>query len=578
MPEFVKRYKRYAQILSVFAKHDFGFLVDSLGLGKLFQSKELPKSEDKKETEEEVSSAALVKTNASDTELAQKAEETEKGDALTIAERLRMAFEELGPTFVKMGQLLSTRPDLIPRAYIVEFRKLQDHVTGISFSQVKEVIESELGGTIEDTFSSFEEEALAAASIAQVHRCVLKDGQQAVVKVQRPGIEETIRLDLTILYAMARLAQHSSMAESIDMVRIVQEFERSILRELDFTSEGRLTEEFAQNFADDPEVHIAEIYWDYSSRRVLAMEFLDGINVSDVEALKEKGVDGRKLAKKICMVTLKQIFAQGLFHADPHPGNLMVLEGEVLGILDFGMIGRFDRYTLSMLRDLMIDVVRQDHVSMASHLLDHDIVGFDVDMRSLRGDIRSLFRNVASMPMAQASEALQKFIVEHKLQFPADLFFLDKTFGTLDGTIRLLAPTLNLGSIAEEFTSGAGVGIKDLEPMVKDLAVRVLQDAEALVEMPVLTRRIMKRIDAGFLGVQAELHISKSTYAVLNRLGLKFFLFITAITCFIFSWITRDVGAVGIPGGMHLHTSLLTSGAILLVITFWSMWKAGKET
>ncbi len=555
MVEFVTRYKRYAQITAALARHDFGYLSDRMGFGKLFAAEDaLPPDEEGK-----------VGDGIS-----------QPSRPLSGPERLRMVCEELGPTFVKMGQILSTRPDLLPKPYITELRKLQDHASKIPFEEVKRVVEEEMGKEINEIFPTFEQKPLAAASIAQVHRCTLPDGTQAVAKVLRPGIEEQIRMDLSILYGMARLANRSRFAETIDKVKVVQEFERVILRELDFVSEGHLTEEFARNFEDDSKVHIARIYWEYSAQRLLTMEFLDGVNISQLDAHHKQEVDTRELAKRVVMVTLKQIFRDGLFHADPHPGNLMLLPEGVLGILDFGMIGRFDRQTLAMLRAIAFDVIRRDHVSMAAHLLDYDIVGHDVDMRKLREDLRALLRDVASMPVAQASEVLQSFVVEHKLHIPADLFLLDKTFGTLDGTIRVLDPNIDLRAVAEDFGTEVGMRVLDIETMVKQLGMRILQDADAIVEMPVLLRRIMRRVDEGHFATRTRIQIDNETYARLNKLGLNMLTGATGITSLIFAWITRNATGILLPFGINLPSLLLVAGGLLLFITAWSLWK-GKR-
>ncbi len=539
MTEFVTRYKRYAQIMAVIARHDFGYLSDRMGLGKLFGERDAVPPDGEGKDGEDISQE--IKT-------------------LSAPERLRMVCEELGPTFVKMGQILSTRPDLLPRPYVLELRKLQDNVSTIPFDEVKTVIEAEMGKDLNEIFPTFDETPLAAASIAQVHRCTLPDGTQAVAKVQRPGIEEQIRMDLSILYGMARLANRSSFAETIDKVKVVQEFERVILCELDFTAEGHLTEEFARNFQDDPKVHIARVFWEYSSRRVLTMEFLDGVNISQLDAQQKADVDTRDLAKRVVMITLKQIFRDGLFHADPHPGNLMLLPDGVLGILDFGMIGRFDRHTLAMLRAIAFDVIRRDHDSMAAHLLDYDIVGPDVDMRKLREDLRLLFRNISSMPTAQASETLQRFVVEHQLHVPADLFFLDKTFGTLDGTIRLLDPDIDFQAIAEDFGAEQGMKLLDVEAMAKELGLRILQDADAIVEMPVLLRRIMRRADEGHFTIRTRLRLDDETNARLNKLGLNLLTGVSGLTALMFAWFTRSATDVPLPLGITLPSLLLVTG------------------
>ncbi|MDJ0653843.1 MAG: AarF/UbiB family protein [Xanthomonadales bacterium] len=555
MVEFVTRYRRYAQITAAFARHDFGYLSDRMGFSKLFTGDEALSPYDER-TEGETPSQPIR--------------------PLSAPERLRMVCEELGPTFIKMGQILSTRPDLLPKPYITELRKLQDHASKIPFEEVKEVVETEMGKELKEIFPTFEEKPLAAASIAQVHRCTLPDGTQAVAKVLRPGIEEQIRMDLSILYGMARLANRSRFAETIDKVRVIQEFERVILRELDFVAEGQLTEEFARNFQDDSKVHIARIFWDYSAQRLLTMEFLDGVNISQLDVHDKQEVDTRELAKMVVMVTLKQIFRDGLFHADPHPGNLMLLPDGVLGILDFGMIGRFDRHTLAMLRAIVFDVIQRDHVSMAAHLLDYDIVGHDVDMRKLREDLRLLFRNIASMPRAQASEALQSFVIEHELHIPADLFLLDKTFGTLDGTIRLLDPRFDLQAVAEDFGAEEGMKVLDIETMAKELGMRIFRDADAIVEMPVLLRRIMRRVDEGHFATRTRIQIDDKTYARLNKLGLNLFTGATGIAALIFAWFTRAATDILLPFGIKLPSLLLVAGGLLVFITTWSLWKGKK--
>ncbi|MCB9641545.1 MAG: AarF/ABC1/UbiB kinase family protein [Myxococcales bacterium] len=552
--------------MSVFAKHDFGYVFEHAGLNKLFGG-------GKEEADEgEALAAEVARQEGKSLELSKVPE------PLTIPQRLRLAFEELGPTFVKMGQILSTRPDMLPRPYIDEFRKLQDNVGAIPFQDIKEVVEKELGSSLEDRFQSFSEEPLAAASIGQVHRCILSDGREAVLKVQRPGIEDTIKMDLSILYAMARIGNLSSLSEAIDLIRVVQEFERVILRELDFTSEGHLTEEFAQHYTEDPEVKIASIYWDYSTRHLLAMEFLKGTNISDLETLRKKGVDLEKMARKIVTLTMRQIFVDGLFHADPHPGNLMVLEGSVLGIIDFGMVGRFDRYTLRMLRELTFDIVQQDHVSMAIHLLDHDLVGYDADMRELRQDIRKMFRDISSQSMAQASEMLQKFILRHKLRFPADLFFLDKTFGTLDGTVRLLSPNFSYHAVMSDFTKELTFDVKSMDEALKALGFRLLQDMDALVELPILMRRLLRRAEAGHLEVHNALSVTPQTFSMINRLLLRLFGCFGGTTLLLVAgWLLATRPNSAALGGIGVEWWLLWTGIASLSLSLWSFWRDGRN-
>jgi len=457
-------------MLGLAVQHDLAFVLDALGL------------------------SSMVPANF-------QAPEGESG--LTEPERVKRLFEALGPTFVKMGQILSTRPDLIPPAYIAEFKKLQDSVGPIPFEEIRAVAEEDLGKTLEEAFAEVDPEPLASASIGQVHVVVLTDGKKAAMKVQRPGIERVIRQDLAILRGIATLAKGSGLAEPLDPVAIVREFERSILRELDYIVEGRATDMFREQHAGDDQIVVPEVYWDQCAKRVLTMEFVDAVKVSDIARLREAGHDTARIAAKLVDVILEQIFIFGRFHADPHPGNLMVLADGRLALIDFGMSGHFDRSTRHALIEIIADVASGDHHQLADHLLAHDILGYDADLRAVRKELRELFRSVdGGAGMHELMELFIGFIVQHKLDFPPDLFFLDKVFGTLDGAVKTLDPKLRVRDLARSFVPRMVAGsTDDWQTMLTDLVRRVVETDQQLIQLPGKAGRLLDRADAGHFRV-----------------------------------------------------------------------------
>ena len=492
MSGFLARQRRYGQMLALLTKHDMGFLLDALGLHRL-----VPEA---------------FRGQPVDGAIA----------ALSEPERVRVLFEELGPTFVKMGQILSTRPDLVPKPYIEQFKRLQDHAKQLPFADIKGVVEDELG-PVDEAFASVSEEPLAAASIGQVHEVTLKDGTAAVIKVQRPGIEATIRLDLALMQSFAELADRVGALGPIKAVAIVREFERSILAELDFVVEGRRTDSFREQHAADAYIVVPKVFWDTSRKRVLTLELIRGTKISEIERLREGGHDLKLVAKQLVHTVLRQVMIYGLFHADPHPGNIMILEDSRIALLDFGMSGRFDRYTRAALTDLARDIAERDHVKLADHLLQYGLAGYDADQRTLQHDIRELFRMMeGGVPLAQASEAFMKFIVTNHISFPPDLFFLDKVFGTLDGAVKTLDPDLSMGALAKSFLPElAKATVLDPKAFLRDLVTRLMAADQAIVALPADLRRVLLRLDAGHLTTKVEHSLGTTGTRQLSRMVAK---------------------------------------------------------
>ncbi|MHB1167530.1 MAG: ABC1 kinase family protein, partial [Carboxydocellales bacterium] len=321
---------------------------------------------------------------------------------LSFGQRFRRALEELGPTFVKLGQLLSTRPDLLPPELFLELEHLQDMVHPISFSQVKMVLETELGMEYQKVFDYIDEEPLGAASIGQVHRGRLTTGEEVVIKIQRPGIEGNVKTDLEILFDTARLVQaKTKWGAFYQVVDMVEEFANSIKEELDYTIEGRNADRFYGNFANDPTVKFPKVFWEFSSSRVLIMEYLAGIKINNFTALKEKGYNLSRVAKNTATAIFRQIYIHGFFHADPHPGNLAVTEGETVIFMDFGQVGRLEDDLRAKLVGLVLAVVRQDSQAIVELLLEIGEAHESVDKSKLSKDINRLMNNYYDLPLRQ---------------------------------------------------------------------------------------------------------------------------------------------------------------------------------
>jgi len=372
-------------------------------------------------------------------------------------ERFRLALEELGPTFVKLGQILSLRPDLVPPDIASELRKLQDEALPFPFSEVKAQIESELGQSLATLFQEFEEKPLAAASLAQVHRARTRDGELVAVKVQRPGIREVIDADLDILFEIAGLVErHLPDGELYNPVGTVEEFARSIREELDFTREGRHMEIFKHNFAGDETIYVPKVFWEYTTSRVLTMEYIEGIKISDLERLEEVGLDRKVIARNGVQATLKQIFEYGFFHADPHPGNLLVLPGNVIVPLDFGLVGRLDEVLRGLVAELLVGFVKKDVNRIIGVLRDMGGLDTDVDMIALRADILGLIDYYYGVPLKQLDfrrifEEGMRLVRNYQIKIPTGFVLMGKALVTEEGVGRMLDPDLDMVSMAKPY-------------------------------------------------------------------------------------------------------------------------------
>ena len=371
--------------------------------------------------------------------------------------RFRMMLEELGPTFIKLGQVLSTRPDLVGPEIARELTRLQSDAPADPPADIRATIEEELGKPIAELFAEFEDVPLASASIAQVHRARLHSGEDVVVKVQHKGIAGKILPDLDILAGLAELGEnHSMQLRSYQPIAVVRQFRRTLLRELDFTFERQYLEEFTEHFRADPTVHFPRAYPALSSRRVLTMERLHGVLGNDTAALAASGADLNAFARHGAQMYLEMIFRDGFYHADPHPGNLMLLPGGVVGVLDCGMVGRLDESLGEAVEDMLMAVVNPSSADLAEILLRLGSVPPEAPRDQLRADVTDFVsdftrQSIQEMELGAALSSLFEIIRRHNITLPAPLSLLLRTLIELEGTAQQLSPEFNLAEVIKPF-------------------------------------------------------------------------------------------------------------------------------
>ncbi len=421
--------KRYQQILAILLKYGFGDLLELLRIDQYV----------------EVGLKMISR------------KQEVRVEKLSKPQGLRMALEELGPTYIKLGQVLSTRPDLIPVDFITELSKLQDKVPSFPFEDAKHILEAELQLSLEELFEIFEEKPLASASIGQVHKARLKNGEEVAVKVQRPGIQRIIEVDLEIMLHLATLMErHVEELALHRPIKIVEEFARTLEKEIDYSIEAASAERFASQFLDDPHVYIPKVFMDVSTSRVLTTEFIDGIKVSESDRLKAAGLDRKLITDRGADVLLKQIFDYGFFQADPHPGNIFVLPGNVICLIDFGMTGTVNRKTRESFVDLIDGVVSKDPSKTARVFLKLTQWDREPDLRLFESDVsdfmtKHLYKPLKDIEIGKLLHQLLELASSHRLRIPPDIFFMLKSLTTVEGVARALNPDFDMISKAKPF-------------------------------------------------------------------------------------------------------------------------------
>ena len=431
-------------------------------------------------------------------------------ETITTAQRLRLAFEELGPTFVKLGQMLSVRPDLIPESYINEFQKLQDEVPPFPSEQAILEIETHLGNPVDQLFSSFEQAPLAAASIAQVHRAVLTNGEHVVIKIQRPNIQAVIETDLNILFDLVGLLEKRvPESELYNPMAIAQEFAKTIRRELDFIREARNIDRFRRNFKDDDTVYVPWVNWELTTGRVLTMEYIDGIKASELAKLDTAGLDRKIIAYNGAQAILKQVFEFGFFHADPHPGNIFILPNNVIAPIDYGMMGSLDDELMEAAGDILTAVVKKDINKIIRVFTDIGIMENELDLRGLKADLTDFLDRYYQVPLYQLDmgkiiNELTEVIRKYRIRLPADLTLMAKAMVTEEGVGRSLDPDFDLIALAKPYVEKLMIRKFDPRRYMKDASYTLDNFYRLLKVLPEELRAIITKIKKGELTIKFE--------------------------------------------------------------------------
>jgi len=552
----IRHIKRYRDVAKVLARHGFGFFVEEMGLLHMLS---LPK---------------------------RLFTDTEEMDPMSFGERIRLVIEELGPTYIKIGQIASTRADIIPQDVLCELEKLQENVPPFSFEEVKGIIEEELGSPLEDVFSLFDEEVIAAASIGQVHRAQLRaTGELVAVKVQRPRIKAMIETDLEILLDLATLAENRmKRMERLQLRDVVEEFAKSLRNELDYTIEGRNAEKIAKQFKTNKMIHIPLIYWDYSTRRVLTMEFVEGLRLNQFEVLEKNGYDHKVLAEQLVQALFHQMLIEGFFHADPHPGNIFLLRGGVISFIDFGMVGRLTLDMKHNFASLIIAMMRQNTEGMIKAVLRIGIIPEDVNLSLLGNDVDELREKYMDVPLSRMSlgEAISDLFVvafRHEIRIPSDFTMVAKCLLILEGIVEKLDPHLSIMNMAEPF------GIQLLKERYRPSTIagrlwhNVSDYGDLLVDLPKQMKDLMRNLVRGRIRIEVSVPELDIFLRKLDRITNQISFSIVLLS---FSIVMAGIivaSALGQPI-MFWQISVIEIGAamagLMLLWLFISIFKSGK--
>ena len=428
---------------------------------------------------------------------------------MSTATKIRCVIEELGPTYIKFGQILSTRKDLFDKDIINELSKLRDSVEPFDTDIAKAIFENETGLKISDIFKEFNDIPIGSASIGQVYEGKLKNNEDVIVKIQRPNIEETIKSDIEILKTIAITLKDLNNDIDIDLKQVVEEFNAQLMRELDYKFEAINAIKFKQMFKDSKEVYIPTIYDEYSTEKVLVMEKIIGIKLSDISKIEKLGWNTNNIAQIGVRSLFKQVFEYGFFHADPHPGNIFVVSANCISYIDFGMVGIIDNKILNFLNDIAIAISKRNIDRVIRLLMDINILNSDVDMSSFRQDLLYLMHYYYDVPIENLSisnilNEVFRFLRTYKIAIPSQLTMLSKTIITLEGTSRGLNSKFSIASVAEEFINYYYINQLSIDKMLtraKDNVEEIFLDIKS---MPKQLKTILRNLEQNNLKIQME--------------------------------------------------------------------------
>jgi ubiquinone biosynthesis protein len=470
----LRHLRRYQQIGRILSRYGFGYILTQLGIGQVI-------------------APGLEKLRFSSGEILRA----------TPAERVRMVIEELGPTFIKIGQIASTRSDIIPPDLVRELEKLQDTVPPTPFALIQEQVEKELQKPLHDVFPTFDETPVASASLGQVHFATLPGGEEVAVKVFRPGVDKLIDSDLDILLELAAMAERrTEWGKFYDVLSLAREFADTLRTEQNYEQEGHNIDRFRQIFSGESYVRVPKVYWETTTRRVLTMERMQGIKITNVAALEAAGLDCTKVARNNIHILLRAVLHDGFFHADPHAGNFVVQPNEAIGMMDFGIMGHLDPVERLGLVQLFVGLFRQETDRVVQAMSDLGIATSAADKRNLARDLDRLRLRYYGLDLEKIRarsfvEDLMGLAFANRLKMPSNLVLVFKAIAMLEGISLQLDPEINVFSEVEPFVRDALLELQSPLTRLKELVEQMQESSEAIMRLPKQLQTILEQIEAG---------------------------------------------------------------------------------
>lgn len=487
-----RHFKRYRDIAQILVKNGLGFLITKLDLGKFLPFKQRFKSD------------------------------PEKLNQNTIAVRLRKVLQELGPAYIKLGQLMSTRADILSPEYVRELRKLQDRVAPVKFEQIEQVLIAELGEDYRKLFADIDEEPEAAASIAQIHRAVLKDGRNVIMKIQRPKIKEKIKVDLEIMFNIAAQAEERELIpDFMKPSSMISEFKESILQELNFKMEVSNIEKFRDNFRDNEHIIVPEVYNEYTTRRIIVMEEIKGVKLKDVED-SDVDIDNKFLAELGARALMKQVLIDGFFHADPHPGNIFVVGRDNLAYIDFGLIGQLTTDIQDSFAILFFALIRKNVDIIVDTLVEIGVTPGELNIRKFKLDVQDLLNryygvDLADIDFKQVVDDFQMIIYKHHIRMPEDFFLLGRAIAVSEGVGYMIDPAFNIVSVGQDFLSELVKDRMKPESLLRRLVTKLWGLRSSTRGLPGKLRSILDKVISDELSIN---FIHRNLDDLINQLDI----------------------------------------------------------
>ena len=509
-------------------------------------------------------------------------------------ERVRRVLEELGPSFIKLGQLMSTRADIFPSEHIEELRKLQDSVPPVPYDEIRAVVEKDFAQPLENVFQSFEPESMAAASVAQVHTAVLHTGEKVAVKIVRPGIEKKIREDIRLMYSIAeKLEQKFEMGRKIGFVNLTREFERTIFKELDMLTEAGHMERFAGYFEDSDELHIPRVHWAYTSRSVLVMEHIDGIKMDQVETIRAHGIDPKEVALIGLRSFSRQLMDFGLFHADPHPGNTIVMYDGRVSLVDFGIMGYLDEESMMQIANIFLGYAEHDYDMIMDAFLNAGLIHADkIDMDAFRVDLKDISepfygRSLKTVSAKDVYDQVMQVVLNHQIRMPRNYLLLLKTFIQTEALGKILDSDASLLEVTRPYAKALVERGYDAQKILRNLGSDARTVSGLMRALPKFLQDILEKTTRGKHGIEVR-HAATEAMSEKLEKGVNRLIVGLVISA---SLIAAALVLNAAKGVMELQVSLLghaVSLTVLLglvgyslatVLGLWlifSIWRSGK--